>query len=121
MSKKNKKSNYHHHNINNNNTNHLNDDYFLILKPKNHYCKFNQTISISFCQNTKSQKHKHNKTCLECPVFNKDYNFGSPSFILKSEQVFLLNKNSHIMNKKVKKSSKTISEKCSIIQIRKTR
>jgi hypothetical protein len=91
MSKKTKKTNHLNHNHNTNNPSSHNDEHFLILKPKNHYCKFNQTISISFCQNIKTQKHKHNKTCLEYPVFNKDYNFGSPSFILKSEQVKFYN------------------------------
>lgn len=65
------------------------DEHLFTLKPKQNYCRFSQTATLSFCQQTKDKnKNKANKCkntpCLDCPIFNKDRNFTTPTFILKS-------------------------------------
>ena len=65
------------------------DHYLFCLKPQQNYCKFSQTISVSFCDSSKHRRQKQSsefneKDCLECPVFNKDNNFATPTFILHS-------------------------------------
>ena len=65
------------------------EDHLFSLKAKQNFCRFNQAASISFCDQlkdrnrTKTKKCK-NSSCLDCPVFNKDKNFATPTFILNS-------------------------------------
>ena len=63
------------------------------LKPKeNHVCYYQQAInakicSSSYCQGSSSGKN--GRSCYEGPIFNRDKNFSTPSFIVNSERVIL--------------------------------
>lgn len=69
--------------------NHKCEHYQFYLKPQHNLCKFSQTISVSFCDSSKHKCQKQTSVssetpCLECPVFNKDSNYATPTFILHS-------------------------------------
>lgn len=68
------------------------DRYIFSLKPMQNQCKLSQTTSVSFCDPSKHRRQKlsigqKEEDCLDCPVFNKDNNFATPTFILQSEKV----------------------------------
>ena len=64
---------------------------------------FKQPITVSFCKSNQFPKCKYlekgstgrKSSCLCCPVFNKDKNYSTSSFILPEEKVgkFLVQKN----------------------------
>ncbi len=71
------------------------EEHLFILKPKNNFCRFGQTATISFCDPNHDKSKNKTKKCrncetLECPIFNNDRNFATPTFIIKSEKVLLI-------------------------------
>lgn len=64
-------------------------DHSLVLKPKNSFCHYGQTLNIDFCKKAISsgKGKKIENSCFEGPVFNKDGNFQTPTFIIASEKV----------------------------------
>ena len=68
------------------------EEHIFSLKPKQHFCRYSQSVCISFCDQAKDksknkEKKFRNTPCLECPIFNKDGNYATPTFILNSEKV----------------------------------
>ena len=64
-------------------------EHSLMLKPKNNFCHYAQTLNIDFCKKAISSGRgkKIETSCFEGPVFNKDRNSQTPTFIIASERV----------------------------------
>lgn len=63
----------------------------FLLKPRGEYNLHPQYLQVSFCQQQLDKERKQQSDpsgkCLNCPVFNFDRNFATPTFILTSEKV----------------------------------
>jgi hypothetical protein len=72
------------------------DRHDFSLRPKSEYTLQPQYLQVSFCKHMTEKATKAPRgqsPCLNCPTFNKDGNFATPTFILATEQVrFLLAK-----------------------------
>lgn len=42
------------------------EEHLFILKPKQNFCRFGQTASISFCESIKDKNKNKNKKCRNC-------------------------------------------------------
>lgn len=64
-------------------------DHILTFKPKEPHLYYPQTLNIDFCRRTtlSGKGKKSEVNCFEGPVFNKDRNFQTPTFINASEKV----------------------------------
>lgn len=58
-------------------------DHIFSLKPKANLCHYHQTLNIDFCRKStlSGRAKKTEPICFEGPVFNKDKNFQTPTFI----------------------------------------
>lgn len=71
------------------------DKHDFLLKPRHEYTSHAQYYHVSFCSNPQDKTLKKNTSlsqsgCLNCPTFNTDNNFATPTFVLASEQVLFL-------------------------------
>lgn len=61
------------------------DKHDFSLKPKNEYTLQPQYFHVSFCRRLQErdvQGTAESKECLNCPAFNRDGNYATPTFIL---------------------------------------
>ena len=60
------------------------------LKPSSENLRRPQNLSLSFCSKHGQEKYfalMHQSSCLQAPTFNQDLNYGSPAFVLSSDNV----------------------------------
>ena len=63
-------------------------DHVFSFRPKTSFCYYHQTLNIDICKRAMCGRGKKPENdCYEGPVFNKDRNSQTPTFILASEKV----------------------------------
>ena len=70
------------------------DRHNFSLKPRSQYIAQPQYLHVSFCTQPpfitqKQQQPVDTEPCINAPIFNRDNNFATPTFVLTSQQVIL--------------------------------
>ena len=57
------------------------------LRPKNSLCYYHNPLNIELCRRAPAGRGKKDGDCYEGPVFNRDRNCQTPTFVLASDRV----------------------------------